>query len=160
MNAPIVWIAAPLVFSILLLLIPNQKWVSYLGSLFALSLTAMAYYFPADTALRLGDLSLKIDSTFTFYGRSISLNASPQVIIILAYGICTFWFFGTLATGSARRIIPLGLAIVALLVASLAVEPFLYAALLIELAILLSVPMLAEPAKNKIKGPGRGLISF
>ncbi len=156
MNAPIVWIVAPLSLAIILLALPRDRWITYLGSLFSLTLTGLAYWLPPDTALRLGSISIKIDSTLAIFGRKISLTASDQVIIILVYGIGTFWFFGTLAAGGARRIIPVGLAIIALLVASLAVEPFLYAALLIEMAILLSIPMLAEPGQK----PGRGLLRF
>jgi NADH:ubiquinone oxidoreductase subunit 2 (subunit N) len=75
---------------------------------------------------------------------------------VLVYSIATFWFFGTLAIGGARRIIPPGLMVIALMVASLAVEPFLYAGLLIEMAVLLSVPLLAEPGQKT----GRGLLRF
>ena len=156
MSAPIIWIAAPLVFSALLIILPRERWITYLGTLFALSLAGLAYWLPPDTAQRLGSISLRIDSTFTILGRTISLSAADQVIIILVYGIGGFWFFGTLAAGNARRIVPLGLAIIALLVASLTVQPFLYAALLIEMAVLLSIPMLTEPGHK----PGRGLLRF
>lgn len=156
MSAPLIWIAAPLVFAVLLLILPSERWITYLGTLFSLSLAGLAYWLSPDSAQRLGTISLRVDSTLAFFGRTISLTAANQVIIILVYGIGGFWFFGTLASGSARRIVPLGLAIIALLVTSLAVQPFLYAALLIEMAVLLSIPLLAEPGQK----PGRGLLRF
>jgi len=156
MSAPIIWIFAPFVIAFLLIILPRERWITYLGTFFALLLAGLAYWLPPDTAQRLGSISLRIDSTFTILGRTISLTAADQVIIILVYGIGGFWFFGTLAAGNARRIVPLGLAIIALLVASLAVQPFLYAALLIEMAVLLSIPMLTEPGQK----PGRGLLRF
>ena len=156
MSAPIVWIALPLAFAIILLILPSERWITALGTLFSLSLAWLAFWLPPDSAQRLAGFSLRIDSNFAFLGRSISLTAADQVIIIIVYGIGAFWFFGTLAIGGARRIIPPGLAIIALLVASLAVQPFLYAALLIEIAVLLSIPMLAEAGQKT----GRGLLRF
>ena len=156
MSAPLVWIAAPMVFAVILLFLPRERWITYLGGLFAAFLAGLAFWLPPDSTQRLGNLSLRIDSTFSLLGRQISLNVSDQVLLILVYGIAAFWFFGTLAIGGARRIVPPGLMVVALLVASLAVEPFLYAGLLIEMAVLLSVPLLAEPGQK----PGRGLLRF
>jgi formate hydrogenlyase subunit 3/multisubunit Na+/H+ antiporter MnhD subunit len=157
MSAPIVWIVAPLGFAIFLLIfMPRERWISYLGTMLSLILAWLAYWLPPDTVQRLGSLSIKIDTTLAVFGRKISLTAADQAILILVYGIGAFWFFGTIATGNARRIIPAGLAIIALLVASLAVEPFLYAALLIEMAVLVAIPLLAEPGQK----PGRGLLRF
>jgi formate hydrogenlyase subunit 3/multisubunit Na+/H+ antiporter MnhD subunit len=156
MSAPLIWIAAPMVFAALLLLLPRERWITYLGTLFSAFLAGLAFWLPPDSTQRVLNLSLRIDSSFALLGRQISLTASDQVLLILVYGIAAFWFFGTLAIGSARRIVPPGLIVIALLVASLAVEPFLYAGLLIEMAVLLSVPLLAEPAQR----PGRGLLRF
>jgi NADH-quinone oxidoreductase subunit N len=66
------------------------------------------------------------------------------------------WFFGGEAAGVARRLVPVGLVITGLLVASLAVQPFLYAALLIEMAALAAIPLLAPQGS----APGRPLIKF
>lgn len=156
MTAPVVWIALPLVVGALLLLLPWERVVAYLGTIFALILAAVALWLPPDTAQRIVNLSVRIDSTLILFGRQVSLTQSDQTVLILVYGMAAFWFFGSLAAGNARRIVPLGLGVVAFLVASLAVEPFLYAALFIEIAVLLSVTLLTETGQR----PGRGLIRF
>lgn len=156
MNAPLIWIGLPLLLAALLLFLPRDRWITYLGTFFSLSLAGIAFWLPPDTARRLGSLSLKIDSTFPVLGRQFTLGSSDQVVIILVYGIGAFWFFGTFVSGNARRIIPMGLAISALLIASIAIQPFLYAALLIEIAVLLTIPLLADPTQKA----GRGLIRF
>lgn len=156
MTAPLVWIVLPLAWALFLLILPRERWITWLGTFFALALAGLAFWLPPDTPQRLGPFSLRIDATLSLLGRQISLTAADQTILILVYGVTAFWFFGTLSTGSARRIIPLGLGIVALLVASLAVRPFLYAALLIEVAVLLAVPLLHETGQK----PGRGLLRF
>jgi formate hydrogenlyase subunit 3/multisubunit Na+/H+ antiporter MnhD subunit len=77
-------------------------------------------------------------------------------LLAILYGLAAMWFFGTEALQLARRLIPLGLAILALLVASTAVQPFLFAALLIEVACLLAVPMLLPLTQT----PRRGILRF
>jgi len=156
MTAPLIWIVFPLLAGGLLLALPRERWVAFAGTLVSVSLAALAFWLPPDMTQRIGPLSLRIESTLNVFGRQVSLTASEQIVLVLVYGIGAFWFFGTLASGSARRIVPFGLIVTALLVASLAVRPFLYAALLIELAVMLSIPLLIQPGQR----PGRGLIRF
>jgi formate hydrogenlyase subunit 3/multisubunit Na+/H+ antiporter MnhD subunit len=63
---------------------------------------------------------------------------------------------GLFSISQARRLVSYGLVILGLLTASLMVQPFLYAALIIEAAVLISVPLLAEPAAHN----SRGLVRF
>jgi len=157
MSAPILWIVLPLALSFFLLFVPDERWVGWLGGLTALTLAALALFFPTDSAQLVLDLfSVRIVSTLTLLGRQIQLTPADQLILVLAYGIGAFWFLGALTVGSARRVVPLGLAIVALLVASLAVKLFLYAAPLLEMAVLLSLPMLAAAGESA----GRGVARF
>lgn len=156
MTAPLIWIAFPLGFAALLLVLPRERLVAVLGTVASLSLAALAFWLTPDTAQRIGPISVRIDSTLNLFGRQISLTSANQTVLILIYGIGALWFFGTLAVGNARRIVPFGLVVIALLVTSLAVRPFLYAALIIEMAVLLSIPLLVEARQR----PGRGLIRF
>jgi multicomponent Na+:H+ antiporter subunit D len=77
-------------------------------------------------------------------------------VLALIYGVAAVWFFGTEAAGVAGRFVSLGLAIVALLVGSIAVEPFLFAAPLLEMASLLVIPLLVLP----FQPPRRGALRF
>jgi NADH-quinone oxidoreductase subunit N len=157
MNAPLIWIGLPFALGALLVLIPRDRLVAWLGGSISLGLAVLALLVPTDTALDVfGFLFLRIDSSLSLLGRQVSLPPATQIVLVLVYALGAFWFFGTLAVGNARRITPSGLMILAILTASLAIRPFLYAAILIQGAILLSVFMLAEPGKSA----GRGLIRF
>ncbi len=156
MTAPAVWIGIPLALAALLFILPRERLISYLGTLFALGLAAVAYWMPPGTAQRIGSLSLRIEPSLSLFGRQLSLDSGDQTILILVYGMAAFWFFGTLAAGRARQVVPLGLVVIALLVASLAARPFLYAALFVEMAVLVSVPLLAPPSAKGSAHPGDG----
>jgi len=156
MNAPTIWIIIPIAFAILLLFINNQRTLSILGGLFAVTLALTAQFVPIEEAMRIGSLSLKIDSTFSILGRSLIIQPSEGSLLALIYGAASLWFFGAEASKTATRIVPIGLMVTALMVASIAVQPFLFAALFIEMAVLLSIPLMASLHSP----PGRGVIRF
>ena len=68
------------------------------------------------------------------------------------------WFFGAEAANAANRLVPIGFMITALMVASIAVEPFLYAALFIQMAILLAIPLMTSIYEAPSKGITRFLV--
>ncbi len=156
MSAPFLWIFLPLILAGLLMLPRNQKAIALIACFFTLFLTLAAWLLPIDTATAIGNWSFKLTSSFEILGRRLILDSADRSLLALVYGSAVVWFAGTTAMKTARRMIPLGLAITALLVAALAVEPFLYAALLIEMAVLISIPLLSAPGKR----PGKGLIRF
>ncbi len=156
MNAPVIWILLPLAASALLRLPHRPKVIAILGGSLALILAGLAQIVPIDLALRIGPWSLKIAPALVFLGRRIVLPAEKQPLLTLIYGLVAIWFFGGQAAGVARRLVPFGLAITALLVASLAVEPFLYAAMFIEITVLLAIPMLS----SQYHPTDRGVIRF
>ncbi len=157
MNAPIIWIGIPLILSILLWIPRRANITALLGGISALFFAALAWFVPIDTAIRIsGNLSFKIASSIEILGRQITITPTDQPLLALLYGLSAIWFFGSSAAYIARRLVPIGMAILALLIASLAVEPFLYAALIIQTTILIAVPLLSPP---EVK-PGRGIIRF
>ncbi|HZM24419.1 MAG TPA: proton-conducting transporter membrane subunit [Anaerolineales bacterium] len=156
MNAPTIWILIPIFFGLLLLFINNQRALSLLGGVFATSLALIAQFVPIKEAMLVGTFSLKIDSSLTVLGRTLDILPAEGSLLALIYGATALWFFGAEAANTATRIVPIGLIIVGLMVASLAVEPFLFAALFIEMAILLAIPLLT----SIYSPPGRGIVRF
>lgn len=156
MSAPILWIAVPFIFGALILFLLGEKYSAYVGGGVAALLSLIALFIPIDTALLIGAVSIKISPAIQFFGRSFELTAADGPLLAMIYGLSALWFFGTQASGTAHRFVSLGLMIIALLTASVAVEPFLYAALLLEMAAMLVVPLLV-PLYQK---PGRGVVRF
>lgn len=158
MNAPLIWIIIPFGVGILLLFVPNQRALSVIGGVMALLLALAAQFIPIELAMSVGGYSFKVDSSLNVLGRSLFIQPSEGSLLALIYGAVALWFFGAEAAKSALRLIPLGFMITALMVASIAVEPFLYAALFIEVAILLSIPLLTSIYERPSKGVIRFLI--
>jgi formate hydrogenlyase subunit 3/multisubunit Na+/H+ antiporter MnhD subunit len=156
MNAPTIWIILPLLVGILLLFINNQRILSLVGGSVAIALALSAQLIPIEIALTLASFSIRIDSTLTVLGRALVIQPTEGSLLAVIYGAAALWFFGSEASMRATRIVPLGFMIIALMVASIAVEPFLYAALFIEMAILLAIPMLTSIYQT----PGRGIVRF
>ena len=156
MSAPLLWIFLPLILAGLLLLISNQKVIFLVACLFTLFLTMAAWLLPIDTALTIGGWTFKLAPSVEILGRNLTLTSANRSFLALIYGSAFFWFIPAASLQIARRMIPLGLAITSLLVAALAVQPFLYAALIIEVAVLISIPLLT-PSGQK---PGKGVIRF
>ena len=155
-NAPVIWILLPIAAGMTLALTRNPRILAYLGGSLALILAFAAQFFPIEQALLFGNFSLKIESSLNMLGRALVIAPAEGSLIALIYAGTALWFFGSLAAENAARIVPMGFMIVGLLVASIAVEPFLYAALFIEIAILISIPMLA----SVYSPPGKGVIRF
>jgi NADH:ubiquinone oxidoreductase subunit 2 (subunit N) len=155
-SAPFLWIFLPFILAGILSLLRNQKVITLIACIFTLLLTLAAWLLPLDTVMTIGGWPFKLTSSLNILGRRLVLGPADLSLLALIYGSAVVWFVAASVTKSARRLNSLGLAIVALLVAALAVEPFLYAALLIEMAVLLSVPLLFTPGKY----PGKGLIRF
>jgi formate hydrogenlyase subunit 3/multisubunit Na+/H+ antiporter MnhD subunit len=122
----------------------------------ALALAMLAWLVPIGEAIRLGPWTIKLDDVLYVLGRRFELHNSDRPVLALNYLIMAFWFGGARAAHAGRMFIPLGLIVLALLTAALAVEPFLYAALLIELAVLVSVAILTTPGQPV----GRGAVRF
>ena len=156
MSAPIIWIIIPFVIGLILWFIPNKRVVSWLGIGISAILAISAWILPIEAPISLGNWSMKISTTTSILGRQLILSSTDQPLLIFLYISLCFWFISSSLADSANKFIPYGFLILPLLISALAVEPFLYAALLIEIAVLVSVPLL-KPAHIP---PGRGLMRF
>ena len=161
MNAPFIWILLPGVVSGLLYFLRRwQRSMQTAGILVSLSLAWLAWKVPIGETIPISQFrffpSLTLTDTFTVLGRRFIVDNSTRPVLIFIYLGIALWFGGAFIARTDRLFVPLGLGIAALLTAALAVEPFLYAALLIELAVLVSIPMLSPPGKPV----GRGVLRY
>lgn len=156
MSAPAIWIFVPFLAGGIILFFIHERFSAAIGGTIAVLLSLSALIFPIDTALLVGTVSLKISASVQILGRSFIFSTADGPLLAVIYGVAALWFFGTQASGTANRFVAIGLMIVSLLTASIAVEPFLFAALLLEMAAMLVIPLLVPPYQK----PKRGVIRF
>ncbi|MHB1385375.1 MAG: hypothetical protein ACYCYC_13730, partial [Bellilinea sp.] len=153
MNAPIIWILVPGVWALLLWLLRRYQVLALgLAAGMCLILSLLAAVVPIGETVTLGSLSFNLSSTLPVLGRRFVLSANDHVLLTLLYGLAAVWFGLAVLAWPHRLFAPFGLGMLVAMVAALAVEPFLYAALLVETAVVLSIPFLSPP--GRVIGPG------
>ncbi len=159
MNAPLIWIGLPLAAAGFLLLF-RRRWVLsiYIGSFICLILAFLALVLPIGEVVSFGNLTVQINPTMTILGRQLIIEPTDSAILVLTYGMACFWFFGALISRPRPLFISAGMAMTAFLVAAIAVDPFLFSALLIEIAILISIPLIVRPGIAAGSGSQRYLV--
>ncbi|HTX80322.1 MAG TPA: proton-conducting transporter membrane subunit [Longilinea sp.] len=159
MSAPIIWIIFPFACAVVLWFLQDDQRLSVLlGAGCCIVLAFFALVLPIGGAISFGSFSIAILPTLNILGRQLVIESGDRYIVVLIYAMSAFWFLGTLSAKAHRLFISSSLGIIALLVAALSVSPFLYAALLIEMAVLLSIPMMLQPGKPMGAGVLRYLI--
>ncbi|RPI32175.1 MAG: hypothetical protein EHM70_09605 [Chloroflexota bacterium] len=157
MSAPLIWIVFPGLVAVILFIIRRwERGIVIAGTAICAALAWLAWKLPINEVVEAGPWSIKVSDTLSVFGRQFIIEDANRPIVALVFLSAAFWFGGALASHAGKMFVPLGLGIVTLMTAALSVEPFLYAALLIEMAALVCVPLLAPPGKNI----GLGIIRF
>jgi NADH-quinone oxidoreductase subunit N len=157
MSSPLIWIFLPAAISVILWFLPDRpRFRLGLGMALSFVLGILAWLLPIGSSFHLGPWSIEVGNTLSILGRTLTLDEANKSMLILFYLLTALWFLGGFALRVTSVLAPLGLAFVALLVAALAVQPFLFGALLIEMAVIVSVLILAPPGET----PGQGVLRY
>jgi NADH-quinone oxidoreductase subunit N len=157
MSSPIVWIIFPGMVSVILLILQRSKMVVYIsGTLVAVLLGGLAWLLPIGESISIVSISIPFGDTLVVLGRRFVLDANDRSTLLLIYMGLAFWLAGSWAARAGRLFVPLGIAIAGLLTAALTVEPFLYAALILQVVVLVSIPLINPPGSHS----GGGVVRY
>jgi NADH-quinone oxidoreductase subunit N len=153
MNAPLIWIFTPLFLGLIALLLRKQGSMLLIALVgMSLILTWLAWQFPIDKVIELGSGSVKISSNLNILGRGLNIVDSDRPLISLVFFANSLWLIGAILARPGIFFAGISQIIIALIVAALSVDPFLYAAIFIALIVLVSVPLLSTPSTKVING--------
>jgi formate hydrogenlyase subunit 3/multisubunit Na+/H+ antiporter MnhD subunit len=159
MSAPILWIVFPLALSVMLLFfLQYPRLIKTIGILASLVLALIAIIQPIGNVLHIGSLVLDISPTFLIFGRSLVLEDADRFALSLVYTSLFLFLIAMDTKNTPAKFVPLAMAISSVLVSALAVRPFLYAAVLMEMAVLLIILMVREKQDQPVDGIIRFLI--
>jgi formate hydrogenlyase subunit 3/multisubunit Na+/H+ antiporter MnhD subunit len=136
----------------------RERLVFIIGIVLSLTLAILAWLQPINETYRIGGFSLQLVDSFFVLGRRFVLQPEKAPILVLIYLGLAFWYGGAIAARTKRLFIPIGLVLSALVTAALAVEPFLFAALLIEIAAIVCIPLFSPPGDIVDRGSIRFLV--
>lgn len=158
MSAPLIWIVIPIGLALLMLTLSRFRKVVLPVSIgLCLLLAVLAWKLPVDETIRISSLIFKVDSSMSILGRTLTLNGGLLTLVIFIYIFMSLWLVGFSLTRLPTWAVPLSMIMAALLISATAIEPFLYAALMIELVVLISIPLLVPPFTGMHQGVMRYL---
>lgn len=149
MSTPVLWIGFPAIVALAAFLLRRwRRWVAITVAFLAVLLAILAWYIPIGQLITLGPWAFTFSDRFLFAGRQFVLGVTDRTLLMIVYLTLAFFFIGSSSIMVSEYFVPLGLAMSCLLLASLSVAPFLYAALFIEAAVLFGVPLLSPPGRQ------------
>jgi NADH-quinone oxidoreductase subunit N len=163
MSAFAVWVLIPGAAALSIYSLRRwEKTIHFTGIILALVLAWLAWQLPIGEpiALRLwsGFPVFTIGSIQSIYGNRFILDNSSRPVIILLYLCAAFWIGGAIPARTHRLFTPLCLVITAIMTAALAADVVSSSAMLLALAVMVSVPMLSSPGRPAARGVSRLLI--
>ncbi|MBC8505135.1 MAG: hypothetical protein ISR58_12655 [Anaerolineales bacterium] len=158
MSSPFIWIVLPGMVALILVFLHRYQVISsILAITLSLTLAGLAWMLEIGEVITIGSWAFIIQEQMTILGRSfvISNLVLPQIAIF--YLSFTFWIVGALVIPKPPFFTSLSLASVAVLISALSVQPILFAALLLEVAVLIFVLMLTPMGQSVNRGTLRFL---
>jgi NADH:ubiquinone oxidoreductase subunit 2 (subunit N) len=146
MTAPVIWMIFPGLVGVVLYFF--RRWFRLtctIGTLVTGILSLAAWVLPIEEPINLGNISFRITENFQILGRSFVLTNQDRALVWAVFAVTTFWFSAVYIAKAGRNTVPLGMVFVAFLVAAITVEPLLYAAIMVELSVLASIPIFIQP---------------
>lgn len=157
MNAPALFVYFPFILGTFeLLFAEKRRIIAVLSLACCAALIVLATAIPINSMIISGETSIIYISSTELLGRTLSIARSQQPIVTFLYAIAALGIVLSLAVPSSRFFVPWTLMSTALVVAVIAVSPFIFGAMMIFLIALIVFPILRYEQREN----GDGLMRF
>jgi len=161
MSAGLIIFLFTFIYALLCLVLRHQRMASALAAAIgAGSIAAFVLLVPFDEAFLFGEISIKFASEWIILGRMFSLSANVRPLIGFLYLAGAFLLPAAWLVNANRFFPSVALLILAIVAASLMVDPFVFAAVFIELAAMGAVFVLVTQQHPRSIGATRMLILY
>ena len=153
LSTPILFVLFPVFIALISGVFYRRRMLNYLlTSLTTVSLAVFAALMPESLTISIGPVTILFNESLGFLGRQINLTYEILPFIAFCYAVTGLWTIFSTIPIVPELFRSVSLVITALLTAAVGVEPFLYAALLIELAVLASITILSPVEEKTTSG--------
>jgi len=153
MITPVLFILFPLAVGVALMPLARKPKASVaIVCVASMLLAALALFMPDDLVIQFAGRRFVFSETLSVLGRQLTVGPEDLTLVAWLFVLNTLWNLPSRSFKISMWFNALSLILTSLWIAVLAVEPFLYAALIIEIIALLSVPLLSP--RGARAGPG------
>jgi formate hydrogenlyase subunit 3/multisubunit Na+/H+ antiporter MnhD subunit len=153
MSAPAVVFGLVGLLSLVTLTLRRRPYLPFaIGGISAALIGLFILYAPLDSAISILGVSLRIDSGWQILGRPMNLDSQDRAGVGYLFLVGALFFSFGWAVVPGRSFVPVGFLALGLLMGALTIEPFLFAAIFLELAAMACVLILIPPASRSERG--------
>lgn len=159
MSAPILYIVVPMAVALAAFFVRRKAGLALGISLgLYLLLGLLAFFQEFGAVVKLGPISFDLGTSMAILGRAFVLSNADRYFLVISSVVVVLWLGGVRAAGLNAQIVPYILLTAASLTAAIAVEPFLYSAVFMEMSVLFLMPVFITGNEPLRKGVLRFLI--
>ncbi|MBM4424764.1 MAG: hypothetical protein FJ030_15490 [Chloroflexi bacterium] len=159
MIVPLLMLAAPAIMSLAAYLLRRWVWAqSLIAALTSATLGLLALQIPLDQIAVFAGRDVQFQSAWVVLGRSFTFAETDRPSLAFIYLASTFFFAGAGAAKPPRAFLPVGLITLSLLAATIFAQPFLFAALFLEMIAASAAFILSDDEHPATRGALRLLV--
>jgi formate hydrogenlyase subunit 3/multisubunit Na+/H+ antiporter MnhD subunit len=161
MSAPLLLLFGSGSAALLTLIMRKQlRGSAILSASITLSIALFIWLVPSGEPFQMLGLPVKVQSSLSILGRELAIGSGNRAPIVFLYLASAFLFGGAWIVKISSSFLPLAHLSLAMVACSLMVEPFLFAAVFLELAAMGAVLILSPPGQPVNRGAVRLLMLF